>query len=129
MKSERRSLPRSARLPGAHWWEGCQKRPSNAIDLEKLLRFSQQLYAHALTLQEVIRNEGKVTYEVLRPRYNRQAAQQFEIFITPLSGNKSGASEQAGTFPTATPNCTSSVHYGPIRWGFLCSQVAAQVGK
>lgn len=50
------------------------------MDMEKLLHFSQQLYAHALTLQEVIRNEGEVTYEVLRPRYDRQAAQQFEIF-------------------------------------------------
>jgi hypothetical protein len=51
-----------------------------AIDLGKLLHFSQQLYAHALTLQEVIRNEGEVKYEVLRPRCERQAAQQFEIF-------------------------------------------------
>ena len=57
-----------------------KKRPSNAIDLEKVLHFSQQLYAHALTLQEVIRTEGEVTYEALRPRYDRQAAQQFEIF-------------------------------------------------
>ncbi|MFZ0797426.1 MAG: hypothetical protein WCA13_01590 [Terriglobales bacterium] len=56
------------------------KRPSNAIDPEKLLQFSQQLYAHALTLQEVIRNDGEVAYDVLRPRCNRQAAKQFEIF-------------------------------------------------
>jgi hypothetical protein len=56
------------------------KRASNAIDLEKVLHFSQQLYAHALTLQELIRNDGGVTYEVLRPRYDQQAAQQFEIF-------------------------------------------------
>lgn len=53
---------------------------SDAIDAEKLLHFSQQLYAHALTLQEVIRNEGGVSYEALRPRYERQAAQQFEVF-------------------------------------------------
>ena len=57
-----------------------KKRPSNAIDMEKLLHFSQQLYAHALTLQEVIRNEGEVGYEALRPRCDQQAAQQFEIF-------------------------------------------------
>ena len=63
MKSKRSSLPRST-----------------AMDPEKLLHFAQQLYAHALTLQEVIRNEGQVTYEVLRPRYDRQAAQQFEVF-------------------------------------------------
>jgi hypothetical protein len=60
--------------------EAAKKLPSDAIDMEKLLHFSQQLYAHALTLQEVIRNEGQVTYEVLRPRCDRQAAQQFEIF-------------------------------------------------
>jgi hypothetical protein len=48
--------------------------------LPDALHFSQQLYAHALTLQEVIRNGGGVTYEVLRPRYDRQAAQQFEVF-------------------------------------------------
>jgi hypothetical protein len=45
-----------------------------------LLDFSQQLYAHALTLQEVIRNRGEVKYEVLRPGYDRLAAQQFEVF-------------------------------------------------
>ncbi len=60
--------------------EAGKKLPSDAIDIEKLLHFSQQLYAHALTLQEVIQNEGQVTYEVLRPRCDRQAAQQFEIF-------------------------------------------------
>jgi hypothetical protein len=60
--------------------------PPSAIDLEKLLHFSQQLYAHALTLQEVIRKEGEVTYEVLRPRYDRQAAQQFEIFYHTFKG-------------------------------------------
>jgi hypothetical protein len=61
-----------------------RKHPSNATDLEKVLHFSQQLYAHALTLQELLRNEGEVTYEVLRPRYDRQAAQQFEIFYHAL---------------------------------------------
>lgn len=57
-----------------------RKRPSKAVDSEKLLHFSQQLYAHALTLQEVIRNQGEVAYDVLRPAYDRQAARQFEIF-------------------------------------------------
>jgi len=56
------------------------KQPSNAMDPEMLLQFSQQLYAHALTLQEVIRTEGEVAYHVLRPRCDRQAAKQFEIF-------------------------------------------------
>ncbi len=56
------------------------KRASRALDPEMLLHLSQQLYAHALTLQEVIRNEGEVAYDVLRPRCDRQAAKQFEIF-------------------------------------------------
>jgi hypothetical protein len=71
-----------------------KKRPSDAIDLEKLLHFSLQLYAHALTLQEVIRKEGKATYEVLRAKFDRQAAQQFEIFYhtfkQPSGPHKSG---------------------------------------
>jgi len=53
-------------------------------DLKKLLRFSQQLYAHALTLQEMIRNEGEATYEALRPQYDRLAAQQFKMFYQTL---------------------------------------------
>ena len=53
----------------------------DAIDIEKFLHFSQQLYAHALTLQEVLRNDGEATYEALRGRYDRQAAQQFEVFF------------------------------------------------
>jgi hypothetical protein len=61
-----------------------RKQLLNATDLERVLHFSQQLYAHALTLQELIRNEGEVRYEVLRPRYDRQAAQQFEIFYRAL---------------------------------------------
>lgn len=49
-------------------------------DVQNLLQLSQQLYAHALTLQELIRNGGSTTYDSLRPRYDRQAEQQFEIF-------------------------------------------------
>jgi hypothetical protein len=79
MKFVRRSVRRSAqeRTSG----KAAKKRSRNAIDLDMLLHFSQQLYAHALTLQEVIRTEGQLTYEALRPRYDRQAAQQFEIFF------------------------------------------------
>jgi len=60
--------------------EVARKQASNTMDFENLLHLSQQLYAHALTLQAVIRNQGQITYEVLRPRFDRQAAQQFEIF-------------------------------------------------
>jgi len=86
MRSQRRSLPGSA-APGRRNGKLVRKQPLHALDPEKLLRLAQQLYAHALTLQEVIRNEGEVTYEVLRPRCDRQAAQQFEIFYrTPMRG-------------------------------------------
>ena len=78
MKSQRRSFPRSTQA------RVVRKRPPNARDVEKLLHLSRQLYAHALTLQEVIRNKGEVGYEVLRPRYDRQAAEQFEIFYHTL---------------------------------------------
>ncbi len=106
MKSESRSLPRSDRARPRRTPKGqsldrtaagvafsspeygingvrggvAKKRPSSSVDLENVLHFSQQLYAHALTLQEVIRNEGQVTYEVLKPAYDRQAARQFEVF-------------------------------------------------
>jgi len=106
MKSESRSLPRSDQARPRRTTKGqsldrtaagvafsspehgingsrgevAKKRPSSSVDLENVLHFSQQLYAHALTLQEVIRNEGQVTYEVLKPGYDRQAAQQFEVF-------------------------------------------------
>jgi hypothetical protein len=95
-----RSLDRGvaavASLNPAECASGLEKRSSNAIDPEKLLHFSQQLYAHALTLQEVIRNGGGVPYETLRPRYERQAAQQFEVFYhsceQPPGFRKHGAS-------------------------------------
>ena len=53
-------------------------------DLKKVLHFSQRLYAHALTLQEMIRNDEEETYEALRPKYDRQAAQQFKMFYQAL---------------------------------------------
>ena len=76
MKSERASFLRQGplsqrRIPGSGSASVARKRLCNGIDLEKLLHFSQQLYAHALTLQEMIRKEGASTYETLRPRYDR----------------------------------------------------------
>jgi len=86
MKSGRRSLLRSTQASqrgmaakGSRPFVA-RKKPSTTIDVEKLLHFSQQLYAHALTLQEMIRNGGNSSYEILRPRCYRQAARQFEIF-------------------------------------------------
>lgn len=99
MKSERRSITRSApvfdRRPklGPRTLRDAKDmasarsvaktalaRSSQAMDLERLLHFSQELYAHALTLQAVLRTGGELDYETLRPRYDQQAAQQFEIF-------------------------------------------------
>ena len=65
--------------------------------MERMLHFSQQLYAHALTLQEVIRNEGEVAYEVLRPKYDRQAAQQFEVFYHTFSRSSEFRERRAGS--------------------------------
>jgi len=91
MKSARRSLKHSAHTSPRHLLaktgrlsverigKVATKRVRRAMDMEKLLHLSQQLYAHALTLQEVIRNKGERTYEALRPRFDRQAAQQFEL--------------------------------------------------
>ena len=74
-----RGLKRRISNPAMH-------RVSRNIDVDKLLHFSQQLYAHALTLQEVIRNQGEVTYQVLRPGCDRQAAEQFKVFQRTLDG-------------------------------------------
>jgi len=87
MKTERRSLLRSGQSSARRNVGSRGRRrlaqDRQAVDVERLLHFSQQLYAHALTLQEVLRNKGQVTYEALRPRYDRQAAQQFEVFYPP----------------------------------------------
>jgi hypothetical protein len=72
---------------------------TSSPDLKKVLHFSQQLYAHALTLQEMIRTEGEVTYEALRPRYDRVAARQFKMFYRALkqsSGLRKGGLGSGG---------------------------------
>jgi hypothetical protein len=75
MKSPRPSFTRSGPR------RAVRKRALEPLDVESLLHFSRQLYAHALTLQEVIRNDGEIAYKVLRPRCDQQAAQQFEVFL------------------------------------------------
>jgi len=119
MKSTRRSFPYSTpafqhrlvgdgdhtpgdaaevlRCPVAHRNEKVASKPSSSpIDPQGLLHLAQQLYAHALTLQEMIWSDGRVTYEAARPKYDRQAAQQFEIFYQavkrPSGLRKPGAS-------------------------------------
>jgi hypothetical protein len=70
----------TAEIPLIAGGRASRKSASKGVDLENLLHFCQRLYAHALTLQEIIRNGGEETYEMLSQRYRRQAAQQFEIF-------------------------------------------------
>jgi hypothetical protein len=89
MKSPRPSFTRSG--PS----RATLKRASEPLDVESLLHFSRQLYAHALTLQEVIRNDGEIAYKVLRPRCDQQAAQQFEIFLRDSKG-RPGPSQREG---------------------------------
>jgi len=50
------------------------------IDMPRLLQLAQQLYAHALTLQELMWSGGEAKYEAVRPKYELQAAEQFEVF-------------------------------------------------
>jgi hypothetical protein len=83
--------------------KAASKRSSSRLDPEMLLHLSQQLYAHALTLQEVIRNEGEVAYDVLRPRCDRQAAKQFEIFYR--AGDE--PTTEADFEPMAAADCSS----------------------
>jgi hypothetical protein len=60
--------------------------PPSPIDFEKLLRFFRELFAHATTLQELISTtDESLTYEKLRPTYDRQAAAEFEIFFRALN--------------------------------------------
>jgi len=59
--------------------------PPNPADLEKLLRFFQDLYAHTLTLQEFTRTEYPRSYDDLKPPYEQQAAEKFEIFYRSLN--------------------------------------------
>jgi hypothetical protein len=60
----------------------------NPIDLEHLLRFCRDTYAHAMTLQELMllpeseRTEGK--YDLLRERNNQTAEQEFDLLFRAL---------------------------------------------
>ena len=61
--------------------------PPDPMDFEKLLRFFQNTYAHALTLQEIIETQAnaEVRYELLKEKYDRLAAEKFEMFYKALN--------------------------------------------
>lgn len=56
-----------------------------AIDIEKFLHFFQDLYAYALTLKELIESEDDRQYDDVKPKYDRKAAEQFELFFRALN--------------------------------------------
>jgi len=65
----------------------------NAIDFEKFLRFFCDMYAHDLTLQGMFERRGEVdltegTYRNLRPRHDRFAELEFQIFFQALNDPK-----------------------------------------
>jgi len=49
------------------------------IDMVRLLSFFQELYAHALTLQELVSSKAALRYEDVRSKYDRQAEEQFAL--------------------------------------------------
>lgn len=59
--------------------------PPNPIDFEKLLQFFQEMYAHTLTLQDLIQSEDERQYVDVKPRYDRVAANEFAIFYRALN--------------------------------------------
>lgn len=59
--------------------------PPSPIDFEKLLRFFQEMYAHALTLQDLIETDDKRTYEEVKPQYDRLAENEFALFYRALN--------------------------------------------
>jgi hypothetical protein len=51
------------------------------MDIQKLLRFFQKLYAHALTLQDLAESTEELRYADVRRKYDQQAAEQFSLLF------------------------------------------------
>lgn len=62
--------------------------PPSPGDFERLLRFFQQLYAHALTLQELVWSNNGLQYDETRLKYDRQADEQFQQLYQSLSDHQ-----------------------------------------
>jgi len=78
-----------------------------AIDFEQFLRFFCDMYAHDLTLQEMIERRGELdlterTYRNLRPRHDRFAELEFQIFFQALDDPKAFG-KAVGDFLAANP--------------------------
>ncbi len=63
----------------------------NPIDLEKLLRFFQGMYAHALTLQDLIQTQDDRRYVDVRGNYDSQAEREFALFFLVLNDTEAFA--------------------------------------
>jgi hypothetical protein len=61
---------------------------ANPIDLENLLKFFRQVYAHAMTLQQMMEHPDwattEETYNRLRPENDRYVAEQFDLIFRAL---------------------------------------------
>jgi hypothetical protein len=59
-----------------------------SVDLENLLRFFRQVYAHAMTLQQMMEHPDweatEETYNRLRLENDRYAAEQFDLIFRAL---------------------------------------------
>jgi hypothetical protein len=79
----------------------------NPIDLNKLLTYFQDLFAHAATLQDLIQTDDKRTYEQIRPMYDLQAEQEFASFYRALNEPQAfskAVSEFLSAHPKGRPN-------------------------
>jgi hypothetical protein len=57
----------------------------NPIDLERLLKAFQEMFAHMLTLQDLIGTDDNRTYEEVKPKYDQQAEREFALFYQALN--------------------------------------------
>jgi hypothetical protein len=57
----------------------------HAVDVAYLLQFFPKLYAHALTIQDLMATDDERKYEDVRPKYDQQASEQFELFYRALN--------------------------------------------
>jgi hypothetical protein len=55
--------------------------PLNQGDVRSLLEFFRKMYAHALTLQDLIQTEDDRQYPDVRPQYDQQAEREFAFFF------------------------------------------------
>jgi hypothetical protein len=73
------------------------------IDVEKLLRVFERMYAHMLTLQDLVEADDDRTYDEIYPAHAVRACRDFEIFYTALDDPKAFA-DAVKAFRDIDPN-------------------------